>query len=72
MGLTFGIIAAGAIGEKHFSCYPGAEPPGGEATVKEYRTRPQLASEMLGIAAEWLPGRRIRMVGDSEYSQYVG
>ena len=40
----------------------------GEATAKEYRTRPQLASEMLAIAAEWLPGRRIRVVGDSEYS----
>lgn len=40
----------------------------GEATDREYRTRPELAAEMLEIAAEWLPGRRIRLVGDSEYS----
>jgi SRSO17 transposase len=40
----------------------------GEATAKEYRTRPELAVEMLEIAAQWLPGRRIRVVGDSEYS----
>ena len=40
----------------------------GEATDREYRKRPELASEMLQIVAGWLPGRRIRMVGDSEYS----
>ena len=40
----------------------------GDATPDEYRTRPQLAVEMLEIAAEWLNGRRFRVVGDSEYS----
>ena len=40
----------------------------GEATEREYRTRPQLAVEMLEIAAGWLNGHRIRVVGDSEYS----
>jgi hypothetical protein len=40
----------------------------GETTVKEYRTRPELVAEMLAIPAGWLPGRRIRVVGDSEYS----
>jgi hypothetical protein len=40
----------------------------GEATAQEYRTRPELAVEMLEVAAGWLPGRRIRVVGDSEYS----
>lgn len=40
----------------------------GEAAAGEYRTRPELASEMLRTAAEWLPGRSIRVVGDSEYS----
>ena len=40
----------------------------GDATPEEYRTRPELAVEMLEIAAEWLDGRRFRVVGDSEYS----
>jgi hypothetical protein len=40
----------------------------GEATAQAYQTRPQLAAEMLEIAAQWLPGRRIRVVGDAEYS----
>ena len=40
----------------------------GLATVGEYRTRPELAVEMLKIAAKWLDGRRIRVVADSEYS----
>jgi len=40
----------------------------GLATEKEYRTRPELAVEMLEIASEWRDGRRIRVVGDSEYS----
>ncbi len=40
----------------------------GDATPNEYRTRPELAVEMLRIAAEWLNGRRFRVVGDSEYS----
>ena len=44
----------------------------GDATPEEYRTRPELAVEMLAIAAEWLEGRRFRVVGDSEYSQHVG
>ena len=40
----------------------------GDATETEYRTRPELAAQMLRIAAEWLEGRRFRVVGDSEYS----
>ena len=40
----------------------------GDATPAEYRTRPQLAVEMLAIVAEWLERRRFRVVGDSEYS----
>ena len=40
----------------------------GEATPDEHRTRPELAVEMLAIVAEWLNGRRLRVVGDSEYS----
>lgn len=40
----------------------------GAAGAKEYRTRPQLAVEMLEIVAEWLEGRGFRVVGDSEYS----
>ncbi len=54
-----------------------ARPPGrpkgerkstGDAMPREYRTRPELAVEMLGIAAEWLGRRRFRVVADSEYS----
>jgi len=40
----------------------------GLATEREYRTRPQLAVELLEIAAGWLNGRDVRVVGDSEYS----
>ena len=40
----------------------------GDATPDEYRTRPELAVEMLEIVAEWLNGRGFRVVGDSEYS----
>ena len=40
----------------------------GDATPDEYRTRPELAVEMLEIASRWLDGRRFRVVGDSEYS----
>ena len=40
----------------------------GHATPGEYRTRPELAVEMLAIVAEWLGRRRFRVVGDSEYS----
>jgi SRSO17 transposase len=54
-----------------------ARPPGrpkgerkstGDAMPREYRTRPELAVEMLRIAAEWLGRRRFRVVADSEYS----
>jgi len=40
----------------------------GQATGKEYRTRPQLALEMIQIVASWLGPRRLRMLGDSEYA----
>jgi hypothetical protein len=40
----------------------------GEATDKEYRTRPQLASEMIEVVARWLGSRKLRVLGDSEYA----
>jgi hypothetical protein len=40
----------------------------GQAKPNEYRTRPQLASEMIALLASWLPNRTIRIVGDSEYA----
>lgn len=40
----------------------------GQAPPTEYRTRPQLASEMIALLASWLPGRTIQVVGDSEYA----
>src|ERR1700735_184168 len=40
----------------------------GQATGKEYRTRPHLALEMIQIVASWLGPRRLRMLGDSEYA----
>lgn len=40
----------------------------GQARPGEYRTRPQLASEMIALLASWLPNRTIRVVGDSEYA----
>jgi len=40
----------------------------GQAKPTEYRTRPQLAREMLALLASWLPGRTIHVVGDSEYA----
>lgn len=40
----------------------------GQAKPGEYRTRPQLASEMIALLASWLPDRTIRIVGDSEYA----
>jgi hypothetical protein len=40
----------------------------GEATDREYRTRPQLASEMIGVVARWLGSRKLRVLGDSEYA----
>ncbi len=40
----------------------------GQAPPSEYRTRPQLASEMIALLASWLPERAIHVVGDSEYA----
>ncbi len=40
----------------------------GQAPPAQYRTRPQLASEMIGKLAAWLPDRIIHVVGDSEYA----
>jgi hypothetical protein len=40
----------------------------GQATAKQYRTRPELALEMIQIVASWIPQRRIRVLGDSEYA----
>jgi DDE superfamily endonuclease len=39
----------------------------GQANPKEYRTRPQLALEMIQILAGWVPDRTIHVTGDSEY-----
>ncbi len=38
----------------------------GPATATHYRTRPQLAREMIQIVAGWLGPRRLRVLGDSE------
>ena len=40
----------------------------GQATEKQYRTRPQLALEMIQVAARWLGPRKLRVLGDSEYA----
>jgi hypothetical protein len=40
----------------------------GQATGKQYRTRPQLALEMIQIVARWLGPRKLRVLGDSEYA----
>ena len=40
----------------------------GQATGKQYRTRPQLALEMIQTVARWLGPRKLRMLGDSEYA----
>jgi hypothetical protein len=40
----------------------------GQATDKQYRTRPQLALEMIQIVARWLGPRKLRVLGDSEYA----
>jgi DDE superfamily endonuclease len=40
----------------------------GQATAKQYRTRPELALEMIQIVASWLPDRLLRVLGDSEYA----
>ncbi len=48
---------------------PGGERKAiGQAPPREYRTRPQLASEMIALLASWLPDRTIQVVGDSEYA----
>jgi hypothetical protein len=40
----------------------------GQATEKQYRTRPQLALEMIQVVAHWLGPRKLRVLGDSEYA----
>ena len=41
----------------------------GAATAGEYRTRPELAREMIQILAGWIPPQRtLRVLGDSEYA----
>jgi len=40
----------------------------GQAKPGEYRTRPQLAREMIALLACWLPHRTIHVVGDSAYA----
>jgi len=40
----------------------------GQATAKQYRTRPELALEMIQIVASWIPHRTLRVLGDSEYA----
>jgi hypothetical protein len=40
----------------------------GQATAKQYRTRPELALEMIQIVASWIPQRLLRVLGDSEYA----
>ena len=40
----------------------------GQATDKQYRTRPQLALEMIQIVAGWAGERQLRVLGDSEYA----
>lgn len=40
----------------------------GQATEKQYRTRPQLALEMIQTVAGWLGSRKLRVLGDSEYA----
>ena len=40
----------------------------GQATAKQYRTRPELALEMIQIVAGWIPLRTLRVLGDSEYA----
>lgn len=40
----------------------------GQATSAQYRTRPQLATEMIALLASWVPDRGIHVVGDSAYA----
>src|SRR6266566_2958497 len=39
----------------------------GQASPKEYCTRPQLALQMIQIVARWVPDRILYVTGDSEY-----
>jgi DDE superfamily endonuclease len=38
-----------------------------QGTAAEHRTKPQLALAMIEVVASWLPGRRLVVVGDSNY-----
>lgn len=40
----------------------------GQAPAEQYRTRPELALEMIQIVASWIPQRTLRVIGDSEYA----
>jgi len=40
----------------------------GQATAAQYRTRPELALEMIRIVAGWIAQRTLRVLGDSEYA----
>ncbi len=40
----------------------------GHATAQQYRTRPELALEMIRVVADWVPQRKLRILGDSEYA----
>jgi len=40
----------------------------GQATDKQYRTRPQLALEMIQLVAGWAGQRKLRALGDSAYA----
>ncbi len=40
----------------------------GGASDEQYRTRPQLALEMIQLLASWVPQHKLRILGDSEYA----
>ena len=40
----------------------------GQASAQQYRTRPELALEMIQKVASWIPQRTLRVLGDSEYA----
>src|SRR5262249_41286775 len=40
----------------------------GQATAKQYRTRPELALERIHLGASGFPQRGLRVIGDSEYA----
>lgn len=46
----------------------GERKASGQANPAEYRTRPQLAVEMISLLASWVPDRVIHLVGDSAYA----